>query len=1068
MCVPRGATNRRKGSVEQEKAVGFAALSGGARAPRGPGRDAVGSGKRIAILVALAAALAASFWSGSRYPDLDEKALMGGDTLLEDPLSFEALIQFEPHEPAWRRVAYTTVNWIDTNKRGMAFGLAMGGAFLSILRLVRRRSAATGLGNTLIGVAMGMPLGLCVNCAAPAAKGIHEAGARLETTLAAMVSSPTLNIVVLSMVFAMFPLYLGLIKVGFTLLFILAVVPLLSRTAFRSELVHSIENGACPAPVAPELAGESWGRALVGAGRDYLANLWFIVRTTVPLMLVAGFLGSLLATFVPLESFASLGTSVLSAVGVALVGLFLPVPVAFDVVISAALLAAGMPVLHVGILLFTLGIFSCYSAFVVATTVSPRVAGTLFASLAGMGVVAGYAADLYHQRDLARMMASLDEQPIETLPEPERSDPPASLPAVSAAPARRLPAMAVTPTDAPRSIRVSSASHRPASPAAARPFTRREGSALGLQIDNELSIDDFWSPFYNGRGLASGDIDGDGWTDLVAASERGVIVYWNRGGERFEAERLDAPGVADLNVLLVALVDLDNDRWLDLYFTAYRQGNYSILNREGRLAAETLQRAPTGDAVLTYSAAFGDVDRDGDLDAVLGNWFFGGLARPLPPESARNAIHFNEAGSFRSEPLPGMPGETLSVLLSDWNRDGALDLMVGNDLGQPDIFYLGDGRGDFREIDRHDGLIPTSARTTMSMDTADVDNDGLLDIYITQISARPTRPDSDVEIEQRPFDRYCEDLSEPELERCQRNVDINGFYGYVRDHRPSDIEACVQLPDPGDVEHCKLMMVMKTAFQTRDPRLCARIPESHRAAAICASFFAPSFRAPRADYERAIPQLMNENVLLMATPEGVFENRAVDLRVHRTAWSWNGKAADLDNDGWQDFYVVNGMWPRSSTTPSNVFLRNLEGRRFANLTDEYGLEDTMISTAYTYLDFDRDGDLDVVTNSVNGPLKVFVNNATGKRSLTFELDDRAGNRFGIGAKIRIVYDGGSGGQIRELKAGGGFLSFDAPIAHFGLGDRAAADRAEITWPDGVVSSIDGPLEAGRHYTVERL
>jgi uncharacterized membrane protein YraQ (UPF0718 family) len=1020
--------------------------------------------KRVLLLALWAAVLAIGFWSGSRYPDLDEKAVMGGDTLLEDPLSFEAMIQFEPHAPTWKRVTYTTVNWIDTNKRGMAFGLGVGAAFMSIIRLLRRRSAASALGNTLIGVALGTPLGLCVNCAAPAAKGMHEAGARLETTLAAMVSSPTLNVVVLTMVFAMFPLYLALIKVGLTLVFILAVIPVLSHYAFRSELATTIENGACPAPGVPiDLAAESWPQAIAGAVRDYAASLWFISRTTVPLMLVAGFLGSLLATVVPLENFANFGPGILTVVGVSAVGLFLPVPVAFDVVIAAALLAGGMPVLYVGTLLFVLGIFSCYSTFIVATTISKRVAATLFAVLAVMGVAAGYAADSIHERDLAKLMAFLDAEPLATSQVPERLT------------ALQLPVAVVpiAPAPLPRAtepeIIITKTADRPRSPAADLPFTRREARELGIQIDNELSMDDFWSPFYNGRGLASGDIDQDGWVDLVAATERGVSIFWNQQGERFVAEALDVPGASELNVFLVALVDLDNDGALDLYFATYRSGNYYTLNRAGHFAAENFQQAPTGDVVMTYSAAFGDVDRDGDLDAVLGNWFFGGLARSMPPELARNAIHYNEGGAFRPEPLPGMPGETLTVLLSDWNRDEALDLMVGNDLGQPDIFYLGDGSGGFREIDNRDGIIPTSARTSMSMDTADLNNDLLLDIYITQISARPTREGADVEIEERPFERYCEDIRDRDERRiCQHNVDINGFYGYVRDHEPSDIEECAQLSDIAEAQDCKLMMVMKTAFQTRDPRLCARIPEGHRAATICASFFAPNFKAAAEDYKRAIPQLKNENVLLMASPDGSFANRAKDLRAHRTAWSWNGKIADLDNDEWQDIYVVNGMWPRSSTTPSNVFLKNLQGQRFSNLTEEYGLGDHTITTTYTYLDFDNDGDLDVVTSAVNAPAKIYVNNESQNHSISFELRDHRGNRFGIGAKIVIFYgEDDSQSQIRELKAGGGFLSFDAPIAHFGLGAHEQVNRAEIIWPSGERSQIEGPLESGHRHRVER-
>ena len=1020
--------------------------------------------KRIVFLVLWAIALGVGFWTGSRYPDLDEKAVMGGDTLLEDPLSFEAMIQFEPHAPAWKRVGYTTLNWIDTNKRGMAFGLGIGAAFMSIIRLLRRRSAASGWGNTLIGVAIGAPLGLCVNCAAPVAKGIDEAGARLETTLATMISSPTLNVVVLTMVFSMFPLYLSLIKLGFTLLFILVFIPILSRYAFRSELAKTIEHGACPAPGIPmDVAAESWPRAAVGSVRDYASSLWFITRTTVPLMLVAGFLGSLLATLVPLESFASLGSGVLTAVAVSLVGLFLPVPIAFDVVIAAALLAAGMPILHVGILLFVLGVFSCYSAFIVATTVSKRAAATLFASLAALGLVAGYLADSIHARELATLMATLDAEPM-TAPKTREL---ASMAPLSVSAAPPLPIAAPQLEEA--EIIVTRIANRPRSLAASKPFTRRDANALGLRIENDLDVEDFWSPFYNGRGLASGDIDQDGWVDLVSASEHGVVIFRNEHGERFVSERLDVPGVEDLNVFLVALVDIDNDGWLDLYFTAYRRGNFYVLNRDGHFAAETLQQAPTGDVVMTYSAAFGDIDRDGDLDAVLGNWFFGGLARALPAELARNSVHYNEGGTFRPEPLPGMPGETLSVLLSDWNRDGWLDLIVGNDLGQPDIFYLGDGRGGFRELDRSDGIIPTSARTSMSIDTADVNNDGLLDIYITQISARPTREGDDVEIERRSFERYCEDIHDRgERAVCQRNVDINDFYGYVRDHEPSDIESCARIPDPDQVQHCKMMMVMKTAFQTRDPRLCARIPEGQRAAVICASFFVPNIEVKPEDFKRAIPQLKNENVLLMASADGSFENRAKPMRGHRTAWSWNGKLADLDNDEWQDIYVVNGMWPRSSTTPSNVFLRNLEGQRFVNLTEEYGLSDQMIVTAYTYLDFDNDGDLDIITNTVNGPLKFFLNNETQNHSISFELRDQRGNHFGIGAKIRIFYgEEDSRAQIRELKAGGGYLSFDAPIAHFGLGAHEQISRAEVSWPSGERSQIDGPLEAGYRYRIER-
>ena len=110
-----------------------------------------------------------------------------------------------------------------TNQQGMVFGILLGAALFSLLKAFRRRAFDSSFGNTLLGVAMGMPLGVCVNCAAPVAKGIHAGGGRLETTLAAMVSSPTLNVVVLTMTFSILPIYLALTKLAFTLVFILVI-----------------------------------------------------------------------------------------------------------------------------------------------------------------------------------------------------------------------------------------------------------------------------------------------------------------------------------------------------------------------------------------------------------------------------------------------------------------------------------------------------------------------------------------------------------------------------------------------------------------------------------------------------------------------------------------------------------------------------------------------------------------------------------------------------------------------------------------------------------------------------
>jgi len=350
------------------------------------------------------------FWSGSRYPSLDQKAIMGGSAALEDPLSFEASIQIQPDHGPVERIAYSTINWIETNLEGMAFGLMIGACFLTLIGMVAVRGHRNGFVNTLIGMAVGTPLGVCVNCAAPVAKGMHDGGARLETTLATMFSSPTLNVVILTMLFAIFPLYLTVIKLVLTLTFILVLVPLLSRWFFSTERAQTYDDAVCAMPATPAPANENWVAAIRGASGLLARNLGYVVLRTVPLMLLAGFLGAVVANLVPLNELVDFEPGILSVAVVALIGIFLPVPVAFDVVVVAVLISAGAPMIYSMTLLFTLGIFSIYPFFIVWNSISRRVAVMLTAVLVVMGVVGGTVAEQIHQAELRDMLEFLEQE----------------------------------------------------------------------------------------------------------------------------------------------------------------------------------------------------------------------------------------------------------------------------------------------------------------------------------------------------------------------------------------------------------------------------------------------------------------------------------------------------------------------------------------------------------------------------------------------------------------------------------------------------------------------------------
>ena len=385
----------------QENLTASLGAASGAHAPSR--LSAVFSDRRLVLVTLLLAGIAIQFWLGSRIPALNEKALMGGDTQLA-ALGFDTVFAVSEDDSMFISVLYETVNWLKTNQRGMTFGVVFAATIMLLLTLIKKKSFKNPFANSLLGMVIGAPLGVCVNCAAPIAKGLYAGGARIETTLAAMISSPTLNVIVLTMLLSLFPFYLVAIKLGFTIIFIVLFVPLLVRLLANKRELDPADAAACPIDFSAHSTNEgneSWGEALIWVAKNWLSSFWNVVKTTVPLMFLAGFLGALLVTVLPWNSMTdiiptggfvfTLGSMFL----LSLVGIFLPVPIAFNVIITAILLAAGMPVRFAMILLFTLGIYSCYSFFVVWREISRPMAVALCVVLIFFGLAAGITADRY-------------------------------------------------------------------------------------------------------------------------------------------------------------------------------------------------------------------------------------------------------------------------------------------------------------------------------------------------------------------------------------------------------------------------------------------------------------------------------------------------------------------------------------------------------------------------------------------------------------------------------------------------------------------------------------------------
>ncbi len=1005
--------------------------------------------KRFVLASLLIVLLAYLFWTGSRYPALDEKAMMSGAIQLEDVLSFEAAFPITPDMSLLERVFFSTLNWVNTNKKGMSFGVLFAAAFLTLASYLKHRSFQGGLANSFLGLAIGTPLGVCVNCAAPIARGMYSGGMRAETVLSAMIASPTLNIVVLTMTFSILPAYMALTKIALSLLVILGAVPLICRLLSDAQRDPAPTVPAPQAWSAEELGGpppqDTLLQALFDVTTRFVKNLWYIIKMTVPLMLLAGFLGTLGAIFLPPDMVTGMAFTLWILIGLALVGVFLPVPIAFDVVVTGAFLGLGMQQGYVMTLLFTLGTFSIYSFFIVAQSVSLRAASLLTAAVVLLGILGGLGVQSYHDWQSRRALELL------------LSDTPPA-PGFWAA-------QAATSETA---IEVTSTPFAPPSPAAETPFTRLEAIDIGIDKPLEFSFRDMWPPFWEGRSLSAGDIDNDGDLDLVIAStEAGLYAYENDGTGQFTRMPLADGPLSGLFVFNAVLADIDNDGWRDLFVATYRQGLYLIPNRNGVLDTANPQPVKNRpDAVLALALSLADPDRDGDLDVALGNWAAGWYRR-VPGEESRNRILWNDAGTLDGSAyldLPAIPGETLSMLFTDLNGDGLADLIAGNDFEIPDAIYHGDGAGGFTQVTYQDGLIPQTTTTTMAVKNDDLTGNGTPEVYLAQIAGRSSGVSETLKM--RPLELYCSDIQNVEARAtCARNMAIKTWYKSGNNFDPTYAPRCQELDSRNQAE-CKAMLVKDLAIQQNDPSICKLIPAAQPLArSYCELHFLPPRPITAAEAEASIPQILRSNVLLEwqdDTYVDTAETRGLDVG----GWSWDTKIEDFDLDGDLDVYIVNGTWVPNEVSPSNLYFENDGTGQFTEASGPMGLEDYLMTAAAVAFDADGDGDLDIVTHPVNGPLTFFRNNAQSPQRLGIRLVDHIGNRDGIGAIIELK---DSSGQVqrREVQLGGGFMSFDAPQEMFGLAETVVVQALRIIWPDGQLSQINGPIAAGTMTTLTR-
>ncbi|MGH6800001.1 MAG: permease [Methylocella sp.] len=350
---------------------------------------------RPVIMAGSAVVLFGAFWFFSRYPQLFSKVEHVGQALPSMAYS-SAVVTVAADAPAWQRIPATAVNWLAGMAIGMSFGILLGALLHTVLRYYPLRIGKNLYLNSLKGALVGVPGGVCANCSVPVACGITRGRGRIEVALGFLFSSPNFNPVVMMMTFTALPLAMGLTKYAILLFVILAGVPSLIRWLERNRPLNVLSVGNseedlfCSVKLPPEDCEEPFMTVLAELAGVYAKHVWMLVKPTITLMLLASVMSAALLVLIPWDSLLSEATPLRMAFA-SLISVFMPVPIALDVMFAAQLQSQGVLSGYVMMFAMTLGTYSIIPSIYLWREVSKTLAVSLFVFFLLAGWVVGMA-----------------------------------------------------------------------------------------------------------------------------------------------------------------------------------------------------------------------------------------------------------------------------------------------------------------------------------------------------------------------------------------------------------------------------------------------------------------------------------------------------------------------------------------------------------------------------------------------------------------------------------------------------------------------------------------------------